>query len=138
MRTIYLSLVCLLVVACGEGKKNKPSDNAPVASVRDRADIAKVKRADTAASTKETVSIDPIAGIKQRVERINAIPLEKKHFEFMCDEKMMVDYFYHEGKIVKISVDYGTVGDVYAKEDYYFNEFSCMNLWKVARPAKVA
>lgn len=39
----------------------------------------------------------------------------------MCDEKMMVDYFYAGGEIVKIAVDFGTVGDVYAKEDYYYD-----------------
>ncbi len=39
----------------------------------------------------------------------------------MCDVKMMVDYFYAGGKIVKISVDFGTLGDVYAKEDYYYD-----------------
>jgi len=65
---------------------------------------------------------DAIAAIRQKVEHINTALLEKKHFEFTCDEKMTVDYFYEDGKIVKISVDFGTVGDVYAKEDYYYHD----------------
>lgn len=64
---------------------------------------------------------NPIQSIRKKVERINTIDLHKKHFEFMCDEKMMVDYFYEDNKIVKIAVDFGTVGDVYAKEGYYYN-----------------
>ena len=35
---------------------------------------------------------------------------------------MMVDYFYDKGEIVKIAIDFGTVGDVYAKEGYYYDE----------------
>lgn len=33
---------------------------------------------------------DPIALIRQKVGEINTMNLEKKHFEFTCDEKMMV------------------------------------------------
>ncbi|SFQ45448.1 hypothetical protein [Flavobacterium akiainvivens] len=67
-------------------------------------------------------SIQPIAAIRQRVEHINTAKLEKKHFEFMCDEKMMVDYFYEGNELVKIAIDFGTVGDVYAKEGYYYDK----------------
>ncbi len=63
---------------------------------------------------------DPIASIREKVERINTARLETRHFEFICDEKMTLDYFYDRGEIVKISVDFGTVGDVYAKEEYYY------------------
>lgn len=78
-------------------------------------------QADTVVTKPEEQPADPIAAIRQKVERINTAKLEKKHFEFQCDEKMMVDYFYDNGKIVKIAVDFGTVGDVYAKEGYYYD-----------------
>jgi hypothetical protein len=122
MRSIYLSLMCLLLVACGEGEQHRQQANPQVTSVRDSVDTAKAKLADAATSPKETVAKNPIAAIKQKVEGINTTQLEKKHFELMCDEKMMVDYFYRDRKIVKISVDYGTIGDVYAKEDYYYDK----------------
>lgn len=64
---------------------------------------------------------DPISSIRQKVEHINTAPLEKKHFEFMCDERMKADYFFENGEIVKVAVDFGTVGDVYAKEGYYYD-----------------
>jgi hypothetical protein len=89
---------------------------------------AEVKAPDTVASiAKKAVEAtpalptEPIALIRHQVENINTIKLEKKHFEFMCDEKMMLDYFYADGEIVKISVDFATIGDVYAREDYYYD-----------------
>lgn len=67
-------------------------------------------------------SADPIENIRKRVEYINTALLDKKHYEFMCDEKMTVDYFYDNGELVKVAVDFGTVGDVYAKEGYYYDK----------------
>ncbi len=40
----------------------------------------------------------------------------------MCDVLTKVDFYTENGKIVKISIDFGTLGDVYAKEDYYYDE----------------
>ena len=64
---------------------------------------------------------DPIISIRKTVEKINTMKLETRRFVFMCDEKMIVDYFYADGKIVKIAVDYSTIGDVYAREAYYYD-----------------
>lgn len=64
---------------------------------------------------------DPIVSIRQKVERINTMKLQSRHIEFICDEKMMIDYFYADGEIVKITVDFVTIGDVYAREAYYYD-----------------
>lgn len=40
----------------------------------------------------------------------------------MCDEKTKVDYFYDNGEVVKIAVDFGWVGDAYAREGYYYHK----------------
>ncbi|OOQ57315.1 hypothetical protein [Mucilaginibacter pedocola] len=119
MKAIYLPILCLLLFSCGEGKKNQPTQDTTQASLTDTVDSANAVLADTAAADAEPT--DPIVFIRQIVEDINTSPTEKKHFEFMCDEQMKVDYYYSDNRIVKISVDYGTVGDVYAKEDYYYS-----------------
>jgi len=77
---------------------------------------------DTLVETEMAVTTDPIIFIKQKVQQINNGKLEKKHTEFMCDETMKVDQFYKNGEIIKISVDFGTIGDVYAREDYYYDK----------------
>jgi hypothetical protein len=81
------------------------------------------KATDTFASETATKQADdPIANIRSKVKAINNANLQKKHYEFMCDEKMRVDYFYRNNEIVKIAIDFGTVGDVYAREDYYYDQ----------------
>ncbi|RVU01656.1 hypothetical protein EOD41_06765 [Mucilaginibacter limnophilus] len=119
MKKLLFPVLIFLLAGCSQNKPAKQQDdNSDTSSV--------VSTTDTSVSDIHTVTTDtvattdPIAFIRKNVENINTSKLENKHFEFMCDEKMTVDYFYLNGEIVKISVDFGTVGDVYAKEDYYY------------------
>ena len=102
----------LLFIACGN---EKPGNNY------NKTDTSVIVR-DTNHALSTTKTTDPVSFIRQNVERINTSNLQKKHFEFMCDEKTTVDYLYDKKQPVKISVDYGWVGDAHAKEDYYFND----------------
>jgi hypothetical protein len=113
MKKLLIILV-LALAACNRG------GTAPAETPDSTADTT---GAGKASLPQKTIVPDsgPIAAIRQKVEGINNAQLEKKHFEFMCDEKMMVDYFYDNGQLVKIAVDFGTVGDVYAKEGYYYD-----------------
>lgn len=108
-------MACLALFSC----KKEPSKSGTVNDT-----VATDGTAGQVDQQSAALATDPIATIRQRVEHINTTKLEKKHFEFMCDEKMMVDYFYEDGEIVKIAVDFGTVGDVYAKEGYYYDNGS--------------
>lgn len=124
MKKLFLLPVLLLFVFCNDNKK---SDEAAASTPSDTiaASTADTTRADTvtgeAILDEDTETpTDPIAAIRKRVEYINTANLKKEHYEFMCDEKMMVDYFYDNGELVKVAVDFGTVGDVYAKEGYYY------------------
>lgn len=124
MKKLTLVAMMMLALSCN-GKKE--ADNEAILSPKDTIENQDTKLPEDAAQdsivTTESGShsTDPIARIRQRVEHINTTNLEKKHFEFMCDEKMMVDYFYENGELVKVAVDFGTVGDVYAKEGYYYD-----------------
>lgn len=110
MKRLAIPLL-LLLVACGHDRSGKNYN---------KHDTVAVTR-DTNNSVPAASTTDPIAIIRQNVERINTSNLSKKHFEFMCDEKTSVDYLYENKQPVKISIDYGWVGDAHAKEDYYFN-----------------
>jgi hypothetical protein len=118
MKKFLLPLLFTIIVSCKE-KQNETTHNSAVTA--DTVSIDAVPT-DTIAAKPDADPADPFAAIRQKVERINTMKLKKEHYEFMCDEKMMVDYFYDNGEIVKIAVDFGTVGDVYAKEGYYYNK----------------
>ncbi len=123
MNKLLILLCCAAIVSCQQEKQAPPAD----AQVQTETQTKPVTETDTTAKTTTAIETepidnsDPIVSIRKKVEHINTAQLRKKHFEFMCDEKMMADYFYDGNDIVKITVDFGTVGDVYAREDYYYN-----------------
>ncbi|ALM48464.1 hypothetical protein AMR72_05845 [Flavobacterium psychrophilum] len=117
MKKLFIVLCCAAIVSCKKETKANPA-TSPAQN-----EATPATQNDTATTTEATPidESDPIAAIRTKVERINTTELKKKHFEFMCDEKMKVDYFYEGNEIVKITVDFGTVGDTYAREDYYYD-----------------
>lgn len=119
---MFLVLAAAFLFSCGSSNSDAPATpgdsivqtDTPVRT----APLAPPAEEDT---VKENPT-DPIASIREHVTGINTATLQKKGFEFVCDEKMTVDYFYRDGQIVKIAIDFGTVGDVYAKEEYYYKD----------------
>ena len=113
MKILILPCFLLLIYSCNQPNKSNEST----------ADTLKVVKKETEKpiDTPEKIVDDPIIDIRKKVEKINTTTLTTKHFELMCDELMKVDYYYDNDQIVKISVDFGTIGDVYAKEDYYYD-----------------
>lgn len=123
MKKLILIIIAVLAISCtGNKNQNDETTNPDNDAVENQQHLPKNAEQDSIVPTESGgPSTDPIVRIRQRVEHINTANLQKKHFEFMCDEKMMVDYFYENGELVKVAVDFGTVGDVYAKEGYYYD-----------------
>jgi hypothetical protein len=111
MKKLVIPLLALFI-ACSSN--DKPGKNY---NKRDTAAIIR----DTLVQSSVQQSSDPVALIRQQVEHINTSNLKNEHIEFVCDEKTKVDYYYENNVPVKIAIDFGWVGDVHAKEDYYFN-----------------
>ena len=116
MKKILSPLLMLILMSCNQKKTSERETST------DTIPLTEVVADTTTASVSEDTPLDPIASIRQKVESINnSKELEKKQYQFKCDEMMTVDYFYRNNEIVKIAVDFGTVGDVYAKEGYYYD-----------------
>lgn len=126
MNKIFFALAFMALASCspsGENRNNAAAEDTMTTAV-DTTSVS-TKAADSVAGIQSdstnTGTTDPIVMIRKKVEHINTASMEKKHTEFVCDEKMTVDRYHENGQVVKISVDFGTVGDVYAKEDYYYD-----------------
>jgi len=115
-KLIYLTLP--LMVACTDNATKKEGTSLDTESNTVAPPVEKEIKIERADDT----STNPITSIRQAVNTINTSTLKKKTYRFICDEKMIVDYYSKEGDIVKISVDFGTVGDSYAREDYYYDK----------------
>ncbi|MGV3460627.1 MAG: hypothetical protein ACO1N9_09270 [Flavobacterium sp.] len=121
MKKLFLLPIFMLFTYCNDIKKTDATTVNDSATTVTEPVVDTVQRESVLEEPNDKPT-DQIASIRQRVEYINTANLEKKHYEFMCDEKMTVDYFYDKGEIVKVAVDFGTVGDVYAKEGYYYDK----------------
>jgi len=112
MKKLAIPLLALFI-ACSSN--DKPGKNY---NKHDSSAVIK----DTVVSSIKQETSDRVALIRQQVEHINTTELKTTHTEFMCDEKTKVDYYYENNVPVKIAIDFGWVGDVHAREDYYFNK----------------
>lgn len=112
MKKLAIPLLALFIACSGNDKPGKNYN---------KRDTTVVVR-DTLAQPTVQPTSDPVSLIRQQVEHINTTTLKKEHIEFMCDEKTTVDYYYENKIPAKIAIDFGWVGDVHAKEDYYFNQ----------------
>ena len=115
MKKLCIPLILIVLFACNQSPKTNDTKKDTLKVLEKVPDTNLTKPADT-------ISNDPVVKIRRAVERINTSKTDKKHYELMCDEMMKIDYYTINDIIVKISVDFGTIGDVYAKEDYYYNE----------------
>ncbi len=61
--------------------------------------------------------------IRAEYQRINALKVKKEEFPIGCPDERMdatISYWRENGRIVKIVVDWGVVGDGYSFEEYYY------------------
>jgi len=64
----------------------------------------------------------PVDSVKQHVAWINNTNLPSKRVDFMCDEKAYIVYHYSGKSVAKVTIDWGTVGDAYHKEEFYYRD----------------
>lgn len=111
MKKLIIPILYFAIFGCTQPEKKQ------VTILRDSS--SSIKKVDLVPNER---SKTPIEIIKQQVDKINTSNLDQKHYEFICDELTKVDYYYDGNQLLKITIDFGTVGDTYAKEDYYYNE----------------
>jgi len=102
---------------------NKAIENKSIEPFDRKIDCVAVDTPDVtppaATPAKPATAID---SIKQEVARINTSNLTSKRYDFMCDEKAYIVYHYTGDQISKVTVDWGTVGDAYHREEFYYKD----------------
>lgn len=110
----------LMIASCTEKTTTTETTNTTTDSVV-------ITPADSS-TTQDTVVSDtapprtPIDLIKKEVARINNANFPSKRHDFMCDEKAYVVYHYDGKDIAKVTIDWGTVGDAYHREEFYYKD----------------
>ena len=112
MRKLFLAFTSLaLLASCHEKTTVKENAVAADSTASTPPDTAKIKAA---------TPLTPIDSIKNEVARINTANLPSRRYDFMCDEKAYVVYHYYGTAIAKATIDWGTVGDAYHREEFYY------------------
>lgn len=106
-----------MVLSCNSKSANKSTDK-----VSTKTDCIAVS-APVAPKAAEAVAtpLTPIDSVKQEVARINSSDLPSKRYDFICDEKAYIVYHYTGDDISKVTIDWGTVGDAYHREEFYYH-----------------
>lgn len=113
MRTVLLSLACIIVFAsCNDKSISKETTIVDTIAVTEPAAAKPVEVS--------TAPLTPMDSIKQEVARINTANLPSKSFSFKCDEMVKITYHYTGKEISKVIIDWGTVGDAYQREEFYY------------------
>lgn len=115
MRRIILAFSCLAALAsCSEKTSTKEMTTT--------IDCVAVEKPVVPKTEVINAPLTPIDSIKHEVARINTSNFPSKRHDFMCDEKAYVVYHYDGNDIAKVTIDWGTVGDAYHREEFYYRD----------------
>lgn len=74
-------------------------------------------------STNNTLIVEQIVlDIRSEFKRINSLRLTPKKNKFVCDTDGTITYYSDKGKVVKIAIDWGFIGDGSSTSEYYYKD----------------
>ncbi|MDU0370853.1 hypothetical protein ACFPAF_10645 [Hymenobacter endophyticus] len=125
--TVPASLLLLLlsgflaVTACQ--KKAKPTEQTQVLPQRPTESVSSAESVASPATT-YPMAADPVeavvTAIRQEFARINAAPLDSLTKPFRCDTDGTVTFYSAQGRVVKVVIDWGFLGDGTTTSEYYY------------------
>lgn len=82
---------------------------------------AKIVAPTTTTTVLATVTPEQLVlDIRSEFQRINSLRLSTKTYKFICETNGKITYYTDYGKVVKIAIDWGEIGDGSSKSEYYF------------------
>ena len=127
---IFLLILSLSIISCGQNDtKQKELDiKEKELALKEKGVALKEKEINADSSAKSnalansTTPEQMILDIRSEFKRINSIRLTTKKYNFHCDTDGTITYYTDNGKIVKIAIDWGFMGDYSTKSEYYYKD----------------
>ncbi|MES2429826.1 MAG: hypothetical protein V4556_02750 [Bacteroidota bacterium] len=63
-----------------------------------------------------------VLDIRNEFKRINSLRLTQKEYKFFCDADNTITYYTDNGKVIKITIAWGFVGDGSSTSEYYYKD----------------
>ena len=135
MRHIFLSLAfSLFLFSCGQNdtrQKESELKEKELDIKQKELDLkakqiggeTSIKTAAPDVTTTDTSTVEQIVtDIRGEFKRINATKLKPKQYKFFCDTDGTVIYYTANGKVLKIAIDWGFIGDGSSTSEYYYKD----------------
>ncbi|MBL0202346.1 MAG: hypothetical protein IPP81_19975 [Chitinophagaceae bacterium] len=127
---IFLLAFPLFLISCGlndtkqkelELKENELALKQKALDLKEKqisGDTTAKNVAPTNTATIEQIVLD----IRSEFKRINSLRLTTKKYKFVCDTDGTITYYSDNGRVVKIAIDWGFIGDGSSKSEYYYKD----------------
>ena len=137
MRNILVIFCLLTLFSCGQNETSTNSSSTSTSTTTEnddttgttpvdprQPDVAVIDSPVAILDTPATVPASPaeqkVLDIRNEYARINSLGLTAQKFRFVCDTEGSISYFTENGKVVKIAIDWGFLGDGQSKNEYYY------------------
>lgn len=108
MKKILLLLTCIVLLIQCQKKEAITSNSTQTNTIQTKA-------------TTESVDEIHIQWIKKQYAAINSKKIQPQSFKFTCDVENTINYYIENGKIIKISIQWGYLGDGESYTEYYYD-----------------
>ena len=109
-----------IMLSCNNNKNESTTKTKDTVVKSENTEVAKDSPV-VASGTGDTEQM--VAEIRKEFQRIGGLKLAQKKYPFECDNDPAngtATYYTEDGKVVKLYVDWGVVGDYYSTTEYYF------------------
>ena len=121
---VFRLMLILTVLSCNSenAQKKQPADQNELQNdsplVFKSPDTA-INRED---SRKDMHPENYVLNIRNEVQRINTLATDSTKHTFICDTEGTIIYYTYSGKVVKVIINWGYLGDGSTKSEYYFKD----------------
>ncbi len=137
MQLSALLLFLLILSACNEMEKETSRRKENSVVVNDSSFTMDTAKEMTAPVERDSARLTPterkIRDIRRQYDRINSLTLSRQSFGFECDVKDKVTYYLYQGRIVKIVINWGFLGDGKSLHEYYYKDNKVFFVYKKHR-----
>ena len=127
---ILLFILTLTFISCGqnETKQRELELKERELALKEKEMELKEKGVSADTSIKKTVPLSNttpeqlVLDIRSEFKRINSLRLTPKKYKFVCDTDGTITYYTDNGKVVKIAIDWGFIGDGSSTSEYYYKD----------------
>lgn len=127
---IFILTISLFIMSCGQADTKQKELELKEREIALKENEFELKEKGISEDTSTKTIVQPsgitpeqiVLDIRSEFKRINSLRLTTKKYKFVCDTDGTVTYYTDNGKVVKIAIDWGFIGDGSSTSEYYYKD----------------